>query len=163
LTLLSSYPLDLEPITPAHFLIGGPLLLVPEVDLSNKNINTLRKLRYVQTLMQTFWKCWSREYLPQLQVRGHWLAKTEQMKIGDIVIIKEECVTPGKWKIGKILKTHPGSDGIIRVVTLKTSKGNELKRPVVKLCRLPVETENPEFENHNFQKGENVCATNTII
>ncbi|XP_022159936.1 uncharacterized protein LOC111026213 [Myzus persicae] len=54
LTPLSSHPLDLEPITPAHFLIGGPLLLVPETDLSNENISTLRKWRYVQALMQTF-------------------------------------------------------------------------------------------------------------
>jgi len=33
LTPLSSNALDLEPIIPAHFLIGGPLLLVPEADL----------------------------------------------------------------------------------------------------------------------------------
>lgn len=158
LTPLSFHPLDLEPITPAHFLIGGPLLLVPETDLSNENISTLRKWRYVQALMQTFWKRWSKEYLPQLQVRGRWLAQTQQMKIGDIVIIKEECAPPGKWKLGKILKTHPGSDGIVRVVTLKTSNGNELKRPVVKLCRLPVEENDPNFENHNFQRGEDVCA-----
>ena len=58
--------------------------------MSNENISTLRKLRYVQALMQTFWERWSREYLLQLQVRGRWLAQTEQMKIGDIVIIKEE-------------------------------------------------------------------------
>ncbi|CAI6371089.1 unnamed protein product [Macrosiphum euphorbiae] len=158
LTPLSSHPLDLEPITPAHFLIGGPLLLVPEADLSNENISTLRKWRYVQALMQTFWKRWSKEYLPQLQVRSRWLAQTEQVKIGDIVIIKEECTPPGKWKLGKILKTHPGSDGIVRVVTLKTSNGNELKRPVVKLSRLPVEEEDQNFKNHNFQRGDNVCA-----
>jgi len=96
LTPLSSHPLHLEPITPAHFLIGGPLLLVPEADLSNENISTFRKWRYVQALVQTFWKRWSREYLLQLQVRGRWLAQTEQMKIGDTVIIKEECARPGK-------------------------------------------------------------------
>lgn len=60
------------------------------------------------------------------------------MQIGDIVIIKDECAPPEKWKLGEILKTHQGSDEIIRVVTLKTSNGNELKRPFVKLCRLPI-------------------------
>ncbi|CAI6370378.1 unnamed protein product [Macrosiphum euphorbiae] len=34
-----------------------------------------------------------------------------------------------------------GSDGQIRVVTIRLSNGNEIKRPVVKLCRLPVEDE----------------------
>lgn len=81
LTPLSLDALDLEPITPAHFLIGGPLLLVPEPDLSKENIGTLRRWKYVQALMQMFWKRWSKEYLPQLQVRGRWVSQTEQMKI----------------------------------------------------------------------------------
>ncbi|XP_025201851.1 uncharacterized protein LOC112599258 [Melanaphis sacchari] len=146
LTPLSLDALDLEPITPAHFLIGGPLLLVPEPDLSKENINALRRWKYVQALMQMFWKRWSKEYLPQLQVRGRWVSQTEQMKIGEIVIIKEEFTPPGKWKLGRVTKTHPGSDGIVRVVTLKTSNHDELKRPVVKLCRLPVEPENSNIE-----------------
>ncbi|CAI6358575.1 unnamed protein product [Macrosiphum euphorbiae] len=146
-TPFSSHPLDLEPIILEHFLIGGPLLLVSEADISNENMSTLRKWRYVQALIQTFWKRWSREYLPQLQVQGRWLDQTEQMEIGGIVINKEKCAPPGKWKILKILKTHPGCD----VVTLKTSNGNELKRPVVKLCSLsrcyclPLEDKVPNF------------------
>ncbi|XP_050064280.1 uncharacterized protein LOC126553152 [Aphis gossypii] len=146
LTPLSLDALDLEPITPAHFLIGGPLLLAPEPDLSKENIDILRRWKYVQALMQMFWKRWSKEYLPQLQVRGRWVSQTEQMKIGDIVIIKEEFAPPGKWKLGRVAKTHPGSDGIVRVVTLKTANCDELKRPVVKLCRLPVEPENSNIE-----------------
>jgi hypothetical protein len=43
LTPLSYNPLDLEHITPAYFLIGKSMLLVPEADLSNENINTLRR------------------------------------------------------------------------------------------------------------------------
>jgi len=76
------------------------------------------------------------------------------MKIGDIVIIKEEFTPPGKWKIGKILKTYPGTDEIVRVVTFKTSNSDELKRPVVKLCRLPVEPEDSEVEINVSTGGE---------
>lgn len=141
---LSSSPSDLEALTPAHFLVGGPLLLIPEPDLNSEKVETLRRWSYVQALMQGFWKRWTTEYLPQLQVRGKWTAKSTNLKIGDLVIIKEDMVVPGRWKMGRVLQTHPGSDGTVRVVTLRTSNGNEMKRPVVKLCRLPIEAENDE-------------------
>ncbi|KAJ8960874.1 hypothetical protein NQ318_020173 [Aromia moschata] len=43
---------------------------------------------------------------------------------------------PLHWRVGRVLETHPGSDNVVRVVTLKTALGT-LKRPVVKLCPLP--------------------------
>ncbi|XP_008189613.1 uncharacterized protein LOC103311697, partial [Acyrthosiphon pisum] len=143
LTPLNSHPLDLEPITPVHFLIGGPLLLVPEPDLSNGKYQHIAKMEICAGLDAG---------VLEKVVKGIFTTTASSRP--------EECAPPGKWKLGKILKTHPVSDGIVRVVTLKTSNGNELKRPVVKLCRLPVEEKEQNFENHNFQKGENVCADN---
>lgn len=70
LTPMSSDPFDMEPLTPAHFLIGGPMFFHPEPDVSNENPNRLLKWKSVQGLMQLFWKRWQTEYLPQLQVRG---------------------------------------------------------------------------------------------
>jgi len=54
---------------------------------------------------------------------------------------------------------HPGKDEVVRVVTLRTSNGTELKRPVVKLCKLPVLEDTPVVENDDFQRGEDVAAT----
>lgn len=42
-----------------------------------------------------------------------------------------------KWPLGRVVSTHPGSDGICRVVTVRTASG-VYKRPVVKICPLPV-------------------------
>jgi len=36
------------------------------------------------------------------------------------------------------MKEHTGNDGIIRLVTLRTTTGAEMKRPIAKLCRLPL-------------------------
>lgn len=139
LTPLSADPAELTALTPAHFLIGGPLLLPPEPNLSDKNIEHLHRWRYVQALMQGFWSRWHKEYLPQLQIRGKWVAKGNTLNIGDIVIIKEDCTPPSRWKLGKVVCTHPGKDNTVRVVTVQTKLGTEIKRPVVKLCRLPIE------------------------
>lgn len=147
LTPMSHDPSDLEPLTPAHFLVGGPITLHPEPDVSNENINGLERWKLVQRLMQSFWNRWHKEYFPQLQVRGKWTNKTKDLVEGDIVIIKDESVPPTKWKLGRIVKTHPGKDNVTRVVTVRTSTGSEMRRPTVKLCRLPVYEEENEVGN----------------
>ena len=118
---MSSDPNDFLPLTPGHFLIGGPLTSFP------------------QQLRQHFWKRWHAEYLHQLTTRTKWkLAANQQIKIGTLVIIKEDNASPLQWTLGRIIQTHPGKDGIVRVVTLKTPTGT-LKRPIQKICPLPLE------------------------
>jgi len=58
-----------------------------------------------------------------------------------MVIIRDENLPPLQWRLGRVQKIHPGSDSIVRVVTVKTSLGN-MKRPVVKLCLLPFNSSN---------------------
>lgn len=139
LTPMSTEPEDLRVLTPAHFLIGRSLLLPPEPLICEESFGYLKRWQLVQYLHQTFWRRWSTEYLPQLQIRGKWTTKVKPLSVGDVVIIKDDCMVPANWKMGRVIQVHPGSDGIIRVVTLKTENRTELKRPVVKLCRLPIE------------------------
>jgi len=141
LSPLSSSPDDLEPLTPAHFLIGGPITLPPEPDLTSQQLSGLRRWKLVQALMQSFWTRWTSEYLPQLQVRGKWTTATKPLAVGDVVIVREDNMAPCKWKMARITHLHPGRDGHIRVVTIRTANGTETKRPVLKLCLLPVEEE----------------------
>ena len=54
-----------------------------------------------------------------------------------LVLVKDESTTPLHWPLGRIIKTHPGDDGVVRVVTLKTASG-EYTRPIAKLYLLPV-------------------------
>jgi len=73
------------------------------------------------------------------------------MRVKDIVIIKEDFTPPGRWKLRRVVKTHAGSDETIKVVTLKTSNGNEIKRPIVKLSRLPLKVAKDTLvENNHF-------------
>lgn len=156
ITPMSSDPSDAEALTPAHFLIGGAISLPPEPELASDNPGYLRRWKYVQLLMQTFWRRWHLEYLPQLQVRGKWVTRTKHLQIDDIVIIKDEGMPPARWKLGRVTKVHPGSDGVIRVVTVRTASGSEIKRPTLKLCVLPTEADNIMVENEDFQRGEDV-------
>jgi len=144
ITPMSSDPGDPEALTPAHFLIGGAMTLPPEPDLIDEKPGYLRRWKYVQFLMQTFWRRWQLEYLPQFQSRGKWVTKTTPLQVDNIVIIKDDCMPPARWKLGRVTKVHPGSDGIIRVATVRTAAGSEMKRPTVKLSVLPTESDGSE-------------------
>ena len=62
-------------------------------------------------------------------------AQKEQVNINDLFLIKEDNVKRGQWPLGRVVEVHAGEDGVVRVVTVQTSKGT-YKRPAVKILRL---------------------------
>lgn len=137
---ISNSPNDLNPLTPAHFLIGRNLTTLPDEDVTDIPINRLSKYKLLQSIVQSFWKRWSREYLHTLQQRSRWNKQNNNVKIGDLALIIEENLPPMSWRLGRIVKLHSGDDKIVRVVTLKV-QGGETKRSVSKLCVLPLDSE----------------------
>lgn len=137
---ISSNPEDGTPLTPGHFLVGGPLVTVPDLNYVNHNINSLKRWQLTQRMLQDFWRRWSVEYLTQMQHRYKWSHCNPEPKIGDVVLVKEDGLPPGKWLYGIITDKHPGLDKLTRVVTLKC-KNSEIKRPISKLIVLPVASE----------------------
>lgn len=145
MTPLSNDPSDHQALTPAHFLIGGVITLPPESDVSTVPMSRLKRFKLVQSYMQTFWKRWSREYLPQLQRRGRWIKVTRNVQVGDLCLLHQENLPPTKWALVRVQEVHPGPDGIVRVVTLRNSSGTTFQRPVVKLSLLPTEEDETEI------------------
>lgn len=54
-----------------------------------------------------------------------------------MVLIIDERLSPAKWLLGRVIEVHAGSDGLVRVASVRTAK-TVFKRPIVKLCPLPV-------------------------
>lgn len=136
---MSSDPNDLHPLTPGHFLIGGPLTSFPQADFTTIPANRLSNWQHAQKLRQHFWKRWNKEYLNQLITRSKWSSGScNDIKVGQMVIIKEDNAPPLQWTMGRISKTFPSQDGLIRVVMVKTAT-NEYKRCIQKWCLLPIE------------------------
>ena len=143
LTPLSSDPEDLNPLTPGHFLIGDALTALPEKNLMDINMNKLGRYQLLQQMLQHFWRRWHKEYLHHLQQRHKWRTSSPKGITKDtLVVIREDNLPPLQWQLGRIVETHPGADGIIRVVTVRTKDGI-VKRPVTKLCMLPIEDNQP--------------------
>ncbi|XP_061512596.1 uncharacterized protein LOC133393156 [Anopheles gambiae] len=134
----SDDPSDYTAITPAHFLIGREMQTVPEPDYSTLKENHLSRWQLVQSMLQHFWKRWTAEYLPELQNRSKWL-KRKVIKVGSLVLLADQNAPLLQWPLARIVAAHPGDDGTIRVVTVKTANGAEFKRAVTEVCFLPLD------------------------
>ncbi|XP_035457903.2 uncharacterized protein LOC118281435 [Spodoptera frugiperda] len=127
-------------LTPGHFLTGSPTMTLPLSSYEDdRNLDLRKRWQLTENMFHQFWKHWSSDYLTSLQARSKWLKPTPNIKPDDVVLIKENNLPPGKWALGRIIEVHPGSDGYVRVATIKT-QGGTLKRPITKLSPLPIET-----------------------
>lgn len=138
LTPLTEDVNDLTALTPGHFLIGRELLAIPNEDYTDIAPNRLTKWKLLKKIQQDYWKRWRTEYLCGLQQRNKWSVSKKDTKVGDMVLLKEDNVPPSHWTLCRVIDVHPGSDGHVRVVTIKNPSG-QLKRAISKLCPLPVE------------------------
>lgn len=134
---MNDRPDELIALTPGHFLIGDSLLSAPEKPV--EELNLINRWNQLTDITNHFWKVWSNEYLTRMQNRPKWTHKQQNLAKNELVIIKDERRPPNQWPLGRIIELHPGNDGLIRVVTLKTANGT-LKRSVAKLARLPIPT-----------------------
>lgn len=133
---LSNDPHDLSVLTPGHFLTLEPLTCLPDPDLTHLALNRLSRWQLLQRLQQDFWKRWHLSYLNTLQQRQKWNNGIPELEIDSVVLVKNDQLPPLKWRMGRVVRLHPGSDGIARVATIRTTHGL-LQRPLVKLCALP--------------------------
>lgn len=89
-----SDPDDLTALTLGHFLIGAPLYSLPEPGVSSIYTTPLQRWKLLQKIFQSFWKRWSSDYLSLLQYRSKWMKSTANLKLNDLVLIKEKNHPP---------------------------------------------------------------------
>lgn len=133
---MSEDPNDLTVLTPSHFLISRSGVALPEPSYADEKVGRLSRWQHIQYMQQHFWRRWSGEYLHQLQGRPKWNAGVKEFKVGELVLLIDENLPPQQWRRGRIVATHPGEDGAVRVVTVKTAT-SEFKRAITKVALMP--------------------------
>jgi Family of unknown function (DUF5641) len=135
LTHITVDPLEPEAITPNHLIYGhGRLRLPPDV-FDPSEVDSRRRWRAVQALLNDIWVRWMKEYVPALTERRKWIRPARNIEENDIVLIIDPSTPRGLWPIGRVVKVFPGADGVVRSATVKNKDG-EYRRPVAKLCLL---------------------------
>ena len=124
----------IEALTPGHFLIGKPPESIPDPAFSYRTLSLLRHWHLCQALVRHFWQRWSTEYI-SLRRYTKWHYPTRYVQVGGDIILQEDNMVPTKWPLTKVIQTHTGKDGLVRVVTVKTATGT-YKRPVIKIALL---------------------------
>ncbi|XP_054711084.1 uncharacterized protein LOC129220679 [Uloborus diversus] len=136
LSPLSEDPSEMSALTPGHFLVGTSLSSIPEENLLNEKIPPSYRWKLTQQIFQSFWKRWLNEYVSALQQRSKWVREQPNIKVNDLVLIKEDNVPPLRWRLGRVMEVFPGSDQNVRVVNIKTDTGF-FRRPIYKVAVLP--------------------------
>lgn len=73
---------------------------------------------------------------------GKWHHPTRNLQVDDIVLLREDNTTPMKWPLARVIEVHPGSDGLVRVVSVKANS-SVYKRPITKVALLlPADSQN---------------------
>ncbi|XP_076664982.1 uncharacterized protein LOC143367242 [Andrena cerasifolii] len=140
LTAISSDPNDFLVLTPGHFLIGDSITSLRERDFRETPPNRLSNWQHIQKVKQHFWTRWHQEYLNELTTRNKWSKGDHPIEKGTVVLIRDDHIPSMQWALGRVSEVHPGSDGIVRTVTVKTAT-NVLDRAVKKLVPLPNQKE----------------------
>lgn len=65
--------------------------------------------------VQIKWKLWKNLYLSHLQNWLKWTDKKDNVKVGEMIIIKEDNASPSKWIISRIIEVFYGKDQRVRV------------------------------------------------
>ena len=126
---------DCTPLTPNHLLM---LQRNSPMDVTGINTGLLfrEKWKHLESLVDTFWKQWSREYLLNLQHRDNRKLPLPNLTTGDLVLMMEPNLPRGEWRMGIVTDvTRKLRDGYVRSVGLRTSKSH-YERPVSKLVKL---------------------------
>lgn len=90
LTTVSTDQRDLEALTPNHLLLLQSETQLPRGLFSEEGCFSRRRWKQVQYLSNIFWRRWSKEYLPQLQIRQKWLRKRRNLTVGDVVLVSAD-------------------------------------------------------------------------
>lgn len=151
---LSCSPDEGQPLTPAHFLLGGPLVTLPEPPLDVSDAETAYKWRRTVAIKQEFWRKFSKEYLKTLQLKSKWTTEQPNPQLDDLVLLVDRDLAPLKWRIGKICKLYPGKDDKVRVVDVETTTGVYC-RSISELCPVP-RTKTLESEQPVVQRARDV-------
>jgi hypothetical protein len=104
-----------------------------------------RQFENVQWTQQEFWKRWIEEVFPEMLKQSKWKQDKRDLKVGDIVLRKDETAAGQTYKYAKVIKVHTSADGKVRAADIEYKLPGEsvfrrTTRPIHKLVLVvPVE------------------------
>ena len=138
--LVNERPIGIHPknpedgtyLSPNDLILGRSGNAVPNGPF--KECSNLKRLTFIESLVDTFWKRWSRDYFYSLMIRPKWHTSKRNLRINDIVLIHDSNSLRGSWKLGRVSDVHPSKDDFIRKVDVQY-KNNSSNKGFETVCR----------------------------
>ena len=161
-------------LTPAHFLTGNHKVAVPfsedvceDSDYYPK-IDSVKELteywRRNQKQLNLFWEFWKQEYLLSLREtsplrhKGIRSQLNRQPKLGEVVVVKDDYLPRGAWKLAQIKQFIFSKDGLIRSVKIQLPNKTVISRAINHLFPLEISSvANTDCEFSLGDDNEVVC------
>ncbi|GFY52154.1 integrase catalytic domain-containing protein [Trichonephila inaurata madagascariensis] len=101
LTELSPDPSDFNALTPARFLVGGPIHQFPEPSQPSRSVALSERWNLILRLRRYFWYRWSLRYLHGRKP-GSKVVGANKSSVRNMVIIEEQTA-PLNWTLGELI------------------------------------------------------------
>lgn len=105
-------------LCPNDLLLGRSSVRVPQMQMDDR-CNPRLRWKFIQQVVDTFWRRWIRDYFPTLIVRQKWHTSRRNLERGDLVLVQDTNIIRGKWKLAQVTEAKPGKDGKVRDVTVQ--------------------------------------------
>jgi len=127
--IINSRPIAQIAYDPDEPNVMTPAILLTQKTCQLSGLTTTENVReiyasqwkYVQVLSNTFWKRCKQGYLQSLQKRHKWQVEQENVRVGDIVILREQESHRNHWPLD-VVGVYPSEDGKVRSVKVCVSK-----------------------------------------
>ena len=137
---VSDDPNDASFITPNHLLMTRAGSVIPPGKFDAQDVYR-KAWRLTQSLVNQFWGKWVRLYLPELQKRQKWLNVTDNLAVGDLVLLSDVSTPRSLWPLGLVKEVKQGRDGLVRSAKLETRTSKGIVRPITQLIMLEAKSE----------------------
>ena len=119
-------------LCPNDMLLGRASSQVPQGPF-NETKNPRKRVEFIQQIVNSFWRRWTRDVFPLLVPRKKWNSDRRNVCVDDFVMVQDNKALRGNWITGRVIEVYPGQDGRVRNLKVKTPTG-EYSRPITKIA-----------------------------
>ena len=112
-----THPDDGFYLSPNYLLLGRTQNQTVLFPTNNGCILTRQNL--VENVLDSFWKKWQKNFLPQMCFCKKWRDTHRNFEKDDVGLVEDQNTIRGCWKLGRIREVYPGRDGLVRGVEVE--------------------------------------------
>ena len=105
-------------LCPNDLLLGRATSSIPS-GFMEQAVDVRHRWQFVQTIVNSFWKKWMRDFFHTLIVRSKWHTSKRNLHVGNLVLVKDSISLRGQWKLAQVCDVFTSGDNVVRNVAIR--------------------------------------------